>query len=89
MFKSTPAQMKDFLEGFVWADMKEEVEIWIKELQATLSDPDGPTDLNVISTMRGSIKACENFLLMPSVLIENMNEDKRHEENDKTKKNWR
>jgi len=87
MYKSTPGQMDDFLQGNVWRDLKDEVEVWIKELQETLSDPDGPTDMDVISNMRGSIKACKNFLQMPVVLIENMEDDNRHEKSDKT--NWR
>lgn len=80
--------MQGFVDGLIWQDLKEEVNAWITELQETLSDPDGPKDIETISMMRGSIKACKNFLQMPEVLIENMSDDIRHEQNER-KKNWR
>lgn len=81
--------MEDFIEGYIWQDMKDEVDAWIKEVTDILSDPDGPKDIETISTMRGIVKACKNFKMMPEVLKDNMEEDIRHERSDKARKNWR
>lgn len=89
MYNSSPGAMEDFIKGGVWRDMKEELNAWITELQEVLSDPDGPKDMETISVMRGNIKACKNFLMMPEVLRDNMLEDQRHNDNEKTNKNWR
>ena len=73
--KSTPTQLKDFLESFIWQDLKGEVEEWIQDLQLILEDPDGSTEPHVLSVTRGSIRACRNFLNMPEVILENLVED--------------
>ena len=93
MYKSTPGQMQDFLDGVVWRDIKEEIEAWIEEMQESLSDPDGPKDIETICIMRGITKACKNFLKMPEVLVDNMLDDARHDKKDREeedkKSNWR
>lgn len=92
-FKSGPGQMRDFLKGMVYQDIQEELNIWINELQGLLEDPDGTTDPLIIAQTRGSIRACRNFLQMPQVLLENMEEDARHDarerEEEIKKKEWR
>ena len=78
--RSTPTQLREFMEGFVWQDLKGEVEEWIADLQRILEDPDGETDPNVLSVTRGSIRACRNFLNMPAVILENLTEDANRDE---------
>lgn len=95
---STPNQLRDFIAGNVWKDMKEELDIWVDDVRGALEDPDGTVEPAVLGNLRGIIKACQNFHLMPEVLLENLLDDKEHDERDrieaeaeeaKPKKHWR
>jgi hypothetical protein len=81
--------MRDFCESNVWHDICEEIDAWIEELRSLLEDPDGPTDPEIIAQTRGSIKACRNFKMCPSVLADNIEDDMLFDKEEKTKKNWR
>jgi len=75
--QSTELQLKEFLSGFVWSDMKNELEKWRKDVY------DGyevAQDMHEIGKIRGRIQALSYFMLLPEVLLEGIIDKRLREE---------
>lgn len=89
-YHSTPHQMEKLQESMAWKDISEELDIWIEMSRAAIDDIDLEVPQRVQDKMRGILDACRNFKIAPSMLLQNMLTDAKHDrkakERDKKKK---
>ena len=75
--KATKQQVKDFVEGFVWQDIKEILEDWIDGIKTEVFAAD---DIDEVRRYQGRMEALEYFLALPSTLIEALEFEEKERE---------
>ncbi len=62
----------EFLQGYIWSDLKREIEAWIEDLRDGLEmcEIDRESD-----TIRGRLQALRNVLELPSLIKEGLESD--------------
>ncbi len=80
--KSSASELTEFIKGFIWADMKQELDVWLEGVRRINEDPNTPDRERLISV--GRIDALKHFTLLPEVMRDSLIEDQtsRQEEND-------
>ena len=76
--RSTRGQIVEFSQGFIWQDMLEEIDIWIKQIGELLENSSMELSHRKLDQLGGSAKALRNMKDLCNVLI-NLAEDEEYE----------
>lgn len=67
------------LLGLLWPTIKEELEVWINQLQLILEDSEDSVTLKDIHQAQGSLRALRSVIQMPEQLLANKQVDDEKE----------
>lgn len=67
--RSSLGQLKDFKESTIWADISEELRVWINQIHEELEDPDADMTDKMLYRLGGSALAIRNMTNIVDVLI--------------------
>ena len=76
--KSTPGQLIEFQQGFIWKDMLGEIDIWLNQIRDLLENSSMELSHRKLDQLGGSAKALRNMKDLCTVLI-NLAEDEDYE----------
>ena len=76
--KSTPSQLIEFQQGFIWKDMLGEIDIWLNQIRDLLENSSMELSHRKLDQLGGSAKALRNMKDLCTVLI-NLAEDEDYE----------
>ena len=74
--RSSVGMLKDFTEGVVWQDLKDELGLWLEDIRNRLEDSDNTLFPEDIKRLQGNAEAVRNVLMLPENLILNLEGDK-------------
>ena len=77
--RSTIGQLMDFKEGFIWADITDELEVWLKQIHQQLENHGMASDHRMLDRLGGSAEAIRNFEDIIDTLID-LSENKEVED---------
>jgi hypothetical protein len=80
MIRSTVAQLNDFIEGFIWQDMMDELEIWLNGVRDGLEDVEA--DEKDLFRNQGRADAIRYVLSLPLVMRDGLLEDQERDIDD-------
>lgn len=72
--RATKQQWDDFIDGFLWSDMKEVLEDWVEGIKADVFSAD---NMDEVRKYQGRMEALQYFLALPQTILESL----EHEEN--------
>ena len=78
---SSAGELTEFIEGFIWADMKRELDVWLEGVRSINEDPNTPDRERLIAL--GRIDALKHFLLLPEVVRDSLIADQTSQQDDK------
>ena len=56
-YKSTPKAFKDFIEGYIWADIEQELNCWIEDIREQLETT---SEIENVLRLQGNLQLCKN-----------------------------
>jgi hypothetical protein len=80
MIRSTAAQFNDFIDGFIWQDMKDELDIWLNGVRDGLEDTEA--DEKDLYRNQGRADAIRYFKSLPLVMRDGLLEDQERDIDD-------
>ena len=78
---SSAGELTEFIEGFIWADMKRELDVWLEGVRSINEDPNTPDRERLIAL--GRIDALKHFLLLPEVVRDSLIADQTSHQDEK------
>jgi len=73
--KSTIEQLDNFSESFIWQDIMEELESWLKDIHKGLEDAGNTMSDKHLHRLGGNAEAVRNFMQMPEQMLMNLKDD--------------
>lgn len=83
-YRSSAESFAEFMKGSIWADMKEEIDLWIEDIHEDLEDPSGLATEKELNRLGGNVEAMRKLKMMPEMIMHNILEDtkRKQEENE-------
>jgi hypothetical protein len=75
--RSTPGQLIEFSQGFIWKDMLEEMDIWLERIRDELENPGLGFSQRTMDYLAGCAKTLRDLKMIPEILIR-VNEDQEY-----------
>ena len=73
--RSTLGQLKDFKESVIWADIVEELQIWLDQIRDGLENPGMQVEHRMLDRLGGCAEAIRNFSNIMDVLVALVEDD--------------
>ncbi len=78
MIKNNRIALKEFIKhSIIWADIKQELEIWLKDIRDQLENTNGSLSVRTLDRLGGNAESVRNLLALPEVMLETLELDKK------------
>ena len=72
MYKSSVQDFEDFVKSSVWADIVEELNLWLGDIHVSLEDPNGNMRDKLLHRLGGNAETIRKVHLMPEIIRDNI-----------------
>ena len=78
MIRTNRVELKEFIRNsIIWADIKQELEIWLKDIRDQLENSNGSQSVRILDRLGGNAESVRNLLALPEVMLETLEIDKK------------
>ena len=78
MIRTNRADLREFIRNsIVWADIKQELEIWLEDIRDQLENTNGSLSVRILDRLGGNAESVRNLLALPDVMLETLELDEK------------
>ena len=71
-YHSSAQEFEDFVKSSIWADIVNELNLWLGDIHVALEDPNGDMEDKALHRLGGNAETIRKVHLMPEVIRDNI-----------------
>ena len=76
MIRVNRVDLREFIHNsIIWADIKQELEIWLKDIRDQLENSNGSLSIRTLDRLGGNAESVRNLIALPEVMLETLEID--------------